>query len=44
MYGSQNEQQPFSYTTLTDWILLPKWIVFTAWYALNPYITHTFLL
>jgi hypothetical protein len=39
LYGSQNEQKSFPYTTLTDWILLPRWRVFTARYALNPYIT-----
>jgi hypothetical protein len=41
LYGSQNEQKSFPYsTTLTDCILLPRWRVFTARYALNLYITH----
>ena len=41
LYGYQNKQQTFPYTTLTDWILKPKWRVFTVRYALNPYVTQT---
>jgi hypothetical protein len=39
-YGSQNKQEILPYISLTDWILQPKWRVFTAWYELTPYITH----
>jgi hypothetical protein len=38
LYGSQNKQQLVPYKTLTDWFLQPKWRVFTARYALSPYI------
>jgi hypothetical protein len=38
LYGSQNKQQLLPYKTLTDWLLYPKWRVFTARYALSPYI------
>jgi hypothetical protein len=38
LYGSQNKQQLLPYKTLTDWFLQPKWRVFTARYALSPYI------
>jgi hypothetical protein len=38
LYGSQNKQQILPYKTLRDWFLLPKWRVFTARYALRPYI------
>jgi hypothetical protein len=30
LYGSQNKQQPIPYTTLTDWILWPRWEVYCA--------------
>jgi len=36
-YGSQDKEQTFPYTKLTDWILWSRWRVFTARYALNPY-------
>jgi hypothetical protein len=38
LYGSQNKQQLLLYKTLRDWFLWPKWRVFTARYALSPYI------
>jgi hypothetical protein len=38
LYGSQNKQQLLPYKTLRDWLLQPKWRVFTARYALSPYI------
>jgi hypothetical protein len=38
LYGSQNKQQLLPYKTLRDWFLWPKWRVFTARYALSPYI------
>jgi hypothetical protein len=38
LYGSQNKQQLLPYKTLRDWFLQPKWRVFTARYALSPYI------
>ena len=40
LYGSRNKQQRLPYTALTDWFLQPKWRVFTARYALSPYITQ----
>ena len=40
LYGSQNKQQLFYYTTLTYRFLEPRWRVFTARYGLNLYITH----
>jgi len=36
LYGSQNKQQPFPYTTLIDWILQLRWRVLTARYSLIP--------
>jgi len=36
----KKKQQPFSYTTFTDWILKPKQRVFTARYGPNPCITQ----
>jgi hypothetical protein len=41
LYGSQNKQQLSPYKTLRDWFLKPKWRVFTARYALSPYIKQT---
>jgi hypothetical protein len=41
LYGSQNKQQLLPYKTLRHWFLQPKWRMFTARYALNPYIKHT---
>jgi hypothetical protein len=41
LYGSQNKQQLLPYKTLRDWFLQPKWRVFTARYALSPYIKQT---
>jgi hypothetical protein len=38
LYGSQNKQQLLPYKTLTDRFLQPKRRVFTARYALSPYI------
>jgi hypothetical protein len=38
LYGSQNKQQLLPYKILRDWFLEPKWRVFTARYALSPYI------
>jgi hypothetical protein len=38
LYGSQNKQQLLPYETSRDWFLQPKWRVFTARYALSPYI------
>jgi hypothetical protein len=38
LYVSQNKQQLLPYKTLRDWFLQPKWRVFTARYALSPYI------
>jgi hypothetical protein len=38
LYGSQNKQQLLPYKTLRDWFLYPRWRVFTARYALSPYI------
>jgi hypothetical protein len=38
LYGSQNKQQLLPYKTLRDWFLQHKWRVFTARYALSPYI------
>jgi hypothetical protein len=38
LYGSQNKQQLLPYKTSRDWFLSPKWRVFTARYALSPYI------
>jgi hypothetical protein len=35
---SQNKQQLLPYKTVSDWFLQPKWKVFTARYALSPYI------
>ena len=40
LYGSQNRQRILLYTALTDWFLQPKCRVFTARYALSPYITQ----
>jgi hypothetical protein len=34
--GSQNKQQLFPYTALTDWFLTPRRRVFTARYGLSP--------
>jgi hypothetical protein len=39
--GSQNKQQLLPYTALRDWFLKPTWSVFTARYALSPYIKQT---
>jgi hypothetical protein len=41
LYGCQKKQQILPYTSLTDWFLLPKWRVFTARYALSPYLKQT---
>jgi hypothetical protein len=38
LYGSQNKQRILPYTALTYWSLYPRWRVFTARYALSPYI------
>jgi hypothetical protein len=38
LYGSQNKHQLLPYKTLRDWFLYPKWRVFSARYALSPYI------
>jgi hypothetical protein len=38
VYGSQKKQQLLPYKTLRDRFLKPKWRVFTARYALSPYI------
>jgi hypothetical protein len=43
LYGSQNKQQTFPYTTLTDRNLQPMWRVFTARYGMIPYITRILL-
>jgi hypothetical protein len=39
--GSQNKQQLLPYTTLRDKFLKPTWRVFTAQYAISPYIKQT---
>jgi hypothetical protein len=36
LYGSQNRQRLLLYTSLIDWLLKPRWKVFTAWYELIP--------
>jgi hypothetical protein len=41
LYGSQNKQQLLPYKTIRDWFLQPKWRVFTARYALSPYLKQT---
>ena len=43
VYGSQNKQLLFPCTTLTVWDCITKWGVFTARYALSPYIKQTSL-
>ena len=40
LYDYQNKQQHLPYTAITDWLLSPWWGVFTARYALSPYITQ----
>ena len=37
LYGYQNRQRLFPYTSLTDWLLYPWWKEFTARYGLIPY-------
>jgi hypothetical protein len=37
LYGSENKQRLFPYTTLTDWFVEPIRIVFTARYVLMVY-------
>ena len=36
--GYQNKQRLFPYTSLTDWLLQPRWKELTARYGLIPYI------
>ena len=38
LYGYQNKQRLFPYTSLTDWLLQPRWKEFPARYGLIPYI------
>jgi hypothetical protein len=42
LYGSHSRQRLLPYTTLADWFCVTEVErVFTAWYALSPYIKQT---
>jgi len=38
---SHNQQRLLPYRTLADWFYLTRWRMFTARYALSPYIKQT---